>query len=94
METGSHHHEAVTHHKFPIEVVYNGAAQLQMIEPDETVKQVLDKAILLFHITQQPHLMSLFTLTGHKLDEALTVKAAGVKPEEALLLRQDSVKGG
>jgi len=58
------------------------------------VRAILEHAIKAFGITQQPHLLSLFTEAGVELDDNLSAEKAGVKPGEKLLLRPGAVKGG
>ena len=55
---------------------------------------MLKKAIALFGITQNAHLLSLFRQDGTVVDEGQTVEQAGLKPSEELLLRPNVVKGG
>ena len=80
--------------KFDVKIIYNGVAKKIELEPDETVKQVLDRAIELFAPLPQPHLLSLFNEAGQELNEAQTVRQAGVRPKDSLLLRPGQVKGG
>ena len=81
--------------KFEIEIVYNGVDKEIKVEQDETVKQVLDRAIQVFSVTQQPHLLALYTVGGQELtNESQTVKQAGIRPHDKLLLRPSAVKGG
>ena len=80
--------------KFAVEVVYNGVAKSLSVDADEKVAVLLQKAIAAFHITQQPHLLSLFRQDGTVVSENETVERAGLKPGEVLLLRPNAVKGG
>lgn len=80
--------------KFDIIIVYNGVEKTVDVEPDTHVKAVLERAIHLFGITGQPHLLSLFRADGSKVDESLTVVSAGLHKGSVLYLRQDAVKGG
>jgi hypothetical protein len=79
---------------FDITVIYNGVPKEIPVQEDETVKQVLDRAIAAFGPLPQPHTMSLFDKKGAELNDAHTVKQAGVHPNERLLLRPSEVKGG
>src|SRR5579863_599742 len=80
--------------KFTIEIVYNGVTKPFHVEPHEQVAALLKKAISEFHITQNPHLLSLFRQDGSVVPENETVERAGIKPGEVLLLRPNAVKGG
>jgi hypothetical protein len=80
--------------KFDIEVVYNGIGKSLQVEPQESVTTLLQKAIQEFHITQNPHLLSLFRQVGSVVPENESVERAGIKPREILLLRPNAVKGG
>jgi hypothetical protein len=80
--------------KFVVEIVYNGVTKPLQAEPDERVTALLQKAIAVFGITQQPHLLSLFRQDGSVVPENESVERAGLKPGEILLLRPNVVKGG
>jgi hypothetical protein len=80
--------------KFDVEVIYNGVGKSLQVEPQESVTALLQKAIKDFHITQNPHLLSLFRQDGSLVPENESVEHAGIKPGEILLLRPNAVKGG
>ena len=70
--------EARVEKKFEVKIVYNGLEKEIKVELDETVKQVLDRAIQVFAVTQQPHLLALYTAAGQELtNESQTVHQAG-----------------
>ena len=83
-----------TDKKFDITVVYNGVEKSLDVEPETEVKAILARAIQLFGITGQPHLLSLFRADGTKVDEGQSAAAAGLHNGSVLYLRQDAVKGG
>ena len=85
---------AETDRKFSVTVLYDGTKKTIEVESHETVKAVLERAIHAFGPLPNPHTLSLFTEGGQELDDSLTVKAAGIKPHELLLLRPSKVKGG
>jgi hypothetical protein len=60
----------------------------------EQMKAVLDQAIALFGSLPNPHTLALFTEGGKELPITGTVKEAGLKPGEKLLLRPSTVRGG
>lgn len=80
--------------KFVVDVVYNGIGKPLQVEPEERVAAVLQRAITLFGVTQNPHLLSLFRLDGTVVGENESVEKAGLKPGQELLLRPNAVKGG
>ncbi len=87
--------EAKVEKKFDISILYNGVEKKIKVELDETVKQVLDRAIQIFSPIPQPHTLGLFTEAGLELNnEGQTVKEAGIRPHDKLLLRPSTVKGG
>ena len=79
---------------FDITVIYNGVAKEIKVRHEETIKQVLDRAVAAFQPLPQPHMMSLFNQAGTELNEAETVDQAGIHPHDKLLLRPSAVKGG
>jgi hypothetical protein len=80
--------------KFAVQIVYNGVTKPLEVEPEQHITAVLQRAIALFAITQNPHLLSLFRQDGTQVLETETVERAGLKPGEVLLLRPNAVKGG
>ncbi|MBI3528368.1 MAG: hypothetical protein HY067_10400 [Betaproteobacteria bacterium] len=86
--------EAAVEKKLEVIVIYNGVPKSIGIEPDDTIKQLLDHAIQVFAPLPQPHLLSLFTEKGEELNESLTVRQAGIQKRQQLLLRPSQVKGG
>jgi hypothetical protein len=80
--------------RFDVEVIYNGVGKALQVEPRELIAVLLQKAIAEFHVTQNPHLLSLFRQDGTAIPENETVECAGIKPREILLLRPNAVKGG
>jgi len=80
--------------QFAVEVVYNGITRSIEIQPEEQVTALLQKAIALFGITQNAHLLSLFRQDGSLVPENESAERAGLKPNELLLLRPNTVKGG
>lgn len=79
---------------FDITVIYNGVAKEIKVRHDETIKQVLDRAVAAFQPLPQPHTMSLFNEAGNELNESLTVDQSGIHEHDRLLLRPSTVKGG
>lgn len=86
--------ETAVEKKFVVEIIYNGITKKLQVEPEERVTAVLQRAIAEFHITQNPHLLSLYQQDGSLVPENESVERAGIKPREVLLLRPNVVKGG
>jgi hypothetical protein len=79
--------------EFPVEVLYNGVKKKFEVRAQETVKHLLDQALRAFGSLPNPHTLSLYK-DGKELVDAQTLKEAGVKPHDVLLLRPSTVKGG
>lgn len=77
-----------------IEIIYNGQAVEFDYKASELVGTLLQTALRRFGITTNAHLMSLFDADNHELKDTLTLREAGVRPEDTLVLRQSRVKGG
>lgn len=86
--------ETMTNKKVEIQVVYNGITKPLSVQSHEQVKAVLQRAIHLFGITQNAHLLSLFRQDGSELPDHVSVGDAGIRPCEILALRPGAVKGG
>jgi hypothetical protein len=80
--------------KFKITVSYNGVSRELEVEGHENMTAVLQRAIQLFGITQQPHLLSLFFENGSLVPEQVSADAAGLTENIKLYLRQNVAKGG
>jgi hypothetical protein len=79
--------------EFTVEILYDGVKKTFEVRPEETVKMLLDKALAAFGPLPAPHTLSLYK-GGDELADAQTLKDAGVKPHDVLLLRPSKVKGG
>lgn len=86
--------EGKPHKKFEVGVIYNGMVKDVDVRADETVKQVLERAIKAFSPLPQPHLLGLYNEAGAELNDADSVETAGIRPGDRLLLRPSQVKGG
>ena len=87
--------EVRTEHKFSVTVLFNGVPRAFEVEPEETVQALLTRALHAFGITAQQHTYGLFPVGGTaELSPHLSLKAAGVKPGEELILRPRAVAGG
>jgi len=79
--------------EFTIEILYDGVKKKFEVRIEETVKMLLDNAIRAFGPLPNPHTLSLYK-DGKELADSLTIKEAGIKPHDVLLLRPSTVKGG
>jgi hypothetical protein len=80
--------------KRTVSVLYNGVEKEFRYKPGTKVGELLAEAIAAFGIAANQHLLSLFDAAGRELNEAETLKAAGVEADDELLLRPSEVKGG
>ena len=79
---------------FDVEIIYNGVRKPFRVTLGELVKILLEQAIRAFGITQNVHLLGLFTPENRELSDNETIRSAGVHPEEKLNLRPSAVRGG
>jgi len=87
--------QSVATKQFTLEIVYDGVTKpLPHVEPEQQVTAVLARAIALFNINQNAHLLSLYREDGTLVQENESVERAGLKANEVLLLRPNKVKGG
>ena len=80
--------------KFPVSIIYNGMEKHEAVDPDETIRQVLDRALRIFGPLPQPHTLALFNEAGRELPDSETVRQACINPKDRLLLRPSQVRGG
>ncbi len=81
-------------HKPTVTVIYNGLEKVVPYQPDAAVQALLQHAREAFEVHQNPHLLGLFTESGVELSDQVSAEAAGVRPNEKLLLRPSAVRGG
>lgn len=79
--------------EFAVEVLYDGVKKKFEVRLEETVKMLLDQAIKAFGPLPNPHMLAIYK-GGDELNDSLTIKKAGIKPHDVLLLRPSKVKGG
>lgn len=80
-------------HEFTVEVLYDGVKKKFEVRNEEMAKTLLDKALCAFGPLTNPHMLSLYK-DGKELADSQTIKEAGIKPHDVLLLRPSTVKGG
>jgi hypothetical protein len=89
----SHAHEQRGH----VEVLYNGLTRRVDFQFTESMGALRQQAVNAFGNPPTPHALSLFTKAGTEFGpntDTLTVREAGVKDGEELLLRPGIVRGG
>lgn len=79
---------------FEVTINYNGSKRPLKVTNSELIKSVLERAIALYGNLPNPHTLSLFTADRGELKDEWTVRAAGVTPQEEVLLRPSTVKAG
>src|SRR5258708_3817275 len=67
--------------QFIVEVLYDGVKKKFEVHVEETVKQLLDKAIAAFGPLPNPHTLALYK-DGKELADTQTIKQAGIKPHD------------
>jgi hypothetical protein len=80
--------------RLQVKVDYNGLVKDLTAEPEEKVKALLERAENAFNITQNRHTLALFNASGVELSDTQSLKEAGVKTGDELLLRPSRIKGG
>lgn len=83
------HEEAVE-----VIIIYNGIKKPLKVMLSELIGAVLQRAIALFGSLPNPHTLSLYTEGAQESADNESVKEAGLRPGEKLLLRPSAVKGG
>jgi len=80
--------------KLDVAILYNGTEREFRLHDEQRVEHLLKEAIRDFGIADNQHLLSLFNAAGAELPDGETLRAAGVKPSDRLVLRPGVVKGG
>jgi hypothetical protein len=93
-EHGAGENEFAGKEQYPVFIAYNGVEKTILANERETVQALLNGAIQEFHITTQPHVLSLYNQAGVELPDAAKVGEVGIRPKDHLLLRPGAVKGG
>lgn len=90
---GSHHDDDRSK-TIEIIIVYNGLTKPLSVAKTDLISLVLAHAIALFGTLPQPHTLALYTDDRGELPDGQTVKEAGLKKHEKVLLRPSTVKAG
>ena len=88
---------AAAHEETRVEVTYNGVRKNVEFKFSETMGVLRLRAISEFGNVPSPHTLSLFTKAGVEFGpdkDQLTIREAGIKNHEELLLRPGIVRGG
>lgn len=81
--------------KITVDVAYNGVTESLSASAHETVRALLEQAIKVFHITNQPHIMALYRADGTEVTpETISLSDAHITTGTLLSLRPSAVKGG
>lgn len=80
--------------KFEVTVIYNGLERKIEVNEHQAVQAVLQHAIHEFGITQNAQPLALFNAGGAELAANQSVRDAGIKTGDRLLLRPTTVRGG
>jgi hypothetical protein len=81
-------------HHLELTVTYNGLDREVHYTPAESLQALLQHALRLFNITDNAHVMALWTEAGVELPVEGSVRDAGVMPCSVLVLRPSAVRGG
>jgi hypothetical protein len=80
--------------KKTITITFDGDREFHYVA-GQTVGDLLNEAVGAFGVTVNPHTMALFTQVGTELlNLGESVKAAGLKAGDVLILRPSAVRGG
>lgn len=80
-----------------VRVIYNGMTEKVEFRPDETMGVLRERAVKAFGNVPTPHLLSLHTKEGVEFGpdrDQQTIRDAGIKKNDELLLRPGVVRGG
>ena len=80
--------------EFEITISYNGLDKPLTVTRDELISDVRTRAVALFGISENQHLLGLFTEDEGELQDNLTVKDAKLKKHQKVLLRPSAVRAG
>jgi len=86
--------QVAAEHGAKVTVIYNGLMREIEFKARDLVGEIRAKAMVDFGITQNQHLLALWTEEGQELPDDKTAHDAGIKPRAKLLLRPSAVRGG
>jgi hypothetical protein len=79
---------------FEVSIRYSGPDRTIEVSKDEAIESVTAKAIAIFSITSNQHVLALYTEAGTELLFGETVKSTKIKKRDVLLLRPSAVRAG
>jgi hypothetical protein len=77
-----------------VDVTYNGVDNDVPFQSHESMQALLHQALKAFSVTDNQHVMALWTEDGVELPNTGSVADAGVHPGQTLVLRPSAVRGG
>jgi hypothetical protein len=77
-----------------VTVIYNGLMREIEFQQKDLVGEIRARAMAAFGITQNQHVLALWTEAGAELPDDKTAHDVGVRPHDKLLLRPSAVRGG
>jgi len=86
--------ELAAEHGAKVTVIYNGLEREIEFKPRDLVSEIRARAMAAFGITQNQHLLALWTAGGEELPDEKSAHDAGIRPHDKLLLRPSAVRGG
>jgi hypothetical protein len=79
---------------FEVSIRYSGPDRTIEVSKDETIESVTAKAIAVFAITSNQHILAVYNEAGTELLFGETVKSTKIKKDDVLLLRPSTVRSG
>jgi hypothetical protein len=81
--------------KFTVSVTYNGLTKDLEVNRHQAMQAVLQHAIGLFEVTEQPGTMALFDTSNNEYSDLnASVEAVGLQPGQLVVLRPRVARGG
>jgi hypothetical protein len=79
---------------FEVSIRYSGPDRAIEVSKDETIESVTAKAIAVFEITSNQHVLAVYNEGGTELLFGETAKSSKIKKGDVLLLRPSTVRAG
>lgn len=81
-------------HGADVTLIYNGLTREIEFQQNDLVGEIRARAMERFGITQNQHLLALWSEAGAELPDDKTAHDVGIRPHDKLLLRPSAVRGG
>lgn len=94
---GNHHGHEHEDKESKVRVIYNGVTEKIEFQFSETLGVLRERAVKAFGNVPTPHLLSLYTSAGTEFPpdrDQQTIREAGIRKNDELLLRPGVVRGG